>query len=1109
MRKTTRNLAGPVLARGRNRFTKHSFARLAALLACLGLGACAGDDVTTGPSIGYVIDAPVGGISYTCGALTGATASDGSFHYDAGTACTFTVGAMPSDGIVTPHDLAGVSRSDALNANAVAIAQFLQSLDDGTQSGSINIPAAVVAALATTTPTSLLSSTLTPAQIQSQLSTLVSIATKGAKTLISPELAAANLNTYLQAAYPNLNPSAGVVPPTANSSVTDVPKLAVAFPAILTASNTSVGFSATSDVDAIGYWEILPASAGSPSQWQVISGLDSKNVSVVLSGKGSMTAATTASFDITGLAYSTAYKLYFVLANANATGKVTQVYSSSITTGGVPQAPTLSPSSIPAISSTDGSAAFTLTSDVTGTGYWVVLSTGTAPTAAQVIAGTDASNAAASKKGSTQMTAATAASISVSGLAYSSSYTLYFAATNLSDTSKVSQELSVSIQTGPPPINNLSGTAAVGERLAFATITVFDSKGSLVGTTTTDANGQYSIAVGSQFERPFVVKAEGSAGDASVTLYSVASSEQVNVNQITNAISASLVTSGDLAELESGTSANADTIANAESAYTAVLGDSIANLSATASLISGTFDDKYDRLLDNISVTVKPTGEVTIATSAGMKGDDLGVGASVSDPYAFLSVAPGSLPAGVSLSALTESQTLASSDLEYLRKRIETCFSFNSASRGTVQSPISECQGLDSSSGGETFLHSGYYWLDTTSTCTNSTTSINVFCRGMFGYMLTQAKFDGLQFGTPLPIRPLNDTSWIAKFPVVYNQSNDNSYGTQCKLGEVVSNVYMVVKKYPQLATGSDPGWRFYGDQRTVGSFVEATTQRTILLSIDGNRYETGLSLWVNANALRYYGNGSQDMVYFKKIVVTGKGLPSAGITLFNKGTAGTNASGRGTWTNSCGGNPILSATDGEWTTNSNVVCAAAIRLSSTGTPTANPASTPRFMAYWGAQDLTDAQIAEIHPGEPYTFVITLSNGTVLNYVNRVHAQPLGTADLQRLNYPTFTAATIDALKTFTGQSSTFTIAWDKIKTSKPYSAALYWNKAAFSASKGITNEELVATSVALPCTSTNGCTTAANWSDGLGGSVSNRGAALMRTRQLDGYLIFTNISTF
>ena len=69
--------------------------------------------------------------------------------------CTFKVGnvtvgtlsSVPTDNIVTPQDLAGVIRSATSSPAALAIAQFLQSLDDGSGSGVINIPAAVTTAL--------------------------------------------------------------------------------------------------------------------------------------------------------------------------------------------------------------------------------------------------------------------------------------------------------------------------------------------------------------------------------------------------------------------------------------------------------------------------------------------------------------------------------------------------------------------------------------------------------------------------------------------------------------------------------------------------------------------------------------------------------------------------------------------------------------------------------------------------------------------------------------------------------------------------------------------------------------------------------------------------
>ena len=496
--------------------------------------ACGGgtSSPATVPSVGYVVDSPVGGLSFVCGALTGTTGTDGSFHYDSGTACSFTlgkvtigsVGAVPSDGIVTPYDLAGVSRSDALNANAVAIAQFLQSVDDRSASTYINIPATVATALGSTTPTSIVSSTLTAPQIQTQLATLVTTATSGSRTLMLPSVAAANLNTFLQSAYPNLNPSVGAVPPSPSSSTASVPHLAVAFPSSLTASNTSVGFSATPDVNSIAYWVVLPAAAAAPNQWQVIAGIDSSNAAVALSGSSTIDAAATGSFTVANLAYSTGYKLYFVVANASASGKVSQVFSSTVTTGPAPQAPNLTTTATSPVASATGSATLPITSDVTGTGYWVVLASGAAPTAAQVIAGTDSSNVAASIKGNTQMTGGSAASVGVSGLAYSTSYTLYFASNNLSDTTKVSQVLSVTIQTGPPPPPQITAIAThatpTGNSAVFSVTVSSGAKG-------------YWVALNSTASSPSAAQVMA-ATDAAGSAVSVSGNQQLTAATATN-----------------------------------------------------------------------------------------------------------------------------------------------------------------------------------------------------------------------------------------------------------------------------------------------------------------------------------------------------------------------------------------------------------------------------------------------------------------------------------------------------------------------------------------------------------------------------------------------
>jgi hypothetical protein len=118
--------------------------------------------------------------------------------------------------------------------------------------------------------------------------------------------------------------------------------------------------------------------------------------------------------------------------------------------------PTTSKSS--SAGSLSSSAASVSTSiDEAGTGYYVVLpSTASAPSAAQVIAGQDASGAAAIVAGSSAMSANTSHSFSLTGLAASTTYTFYFAAKDTSNNSQTSatpvsfSTLAASVVTPPP-----------------------------------------------------------------------------------------------------------------------------------------------------------------------------------------------------------------------------------------------------------------------------------------------------------------------------------------------------------------------------------------------------------------------------------------------------------------------------------------------------------------------------------------------------------------------------------------------------------------------------------------------------------------------------------
>ena len=126
-----------------------------AIAACSGGGSSSTSTTTSTTSTGQVIDAPILGLKYVCGASSGLTDGSGNYTYTKGDSCTFSVGnvtigtlaSVPQDGIATPQDLAVVLRSNTADLNVLAVAQFLQSINSGTTPGVITISSAVTAAL--------------------------------------------------------------------------------------------------------------------------------------------------------------------------------------------------------------------------------------------------------------------------------------------------------------------------------------------------------------------------------------------------------------------------------------------------------------------------------------------------------------------------------------------------------------------------------------------------------------------------------------------------------------------------------------------------------------------------------------------------------------------------------------------------------------------------------------------------------------------------------------------------------------------------------------------------------------------------------------------------
>lgn len=450
--------------------------KFAPLIIVLFLASCGGGGGGSAvpPVVGYVVDSPVEGLSYTCGALTGTTGSDGSFLHDAGAACTFKIGnvtigafnSAPTDGVITPHDLAGVSRGDSLNTSAVAIAQFLQSLDDGSGSGKIKIPSSVVSALSSVPAQKIVDGTTT--LTQSALTNLVSTATGNSKTLVSAATAGAAMNSYIQTKYPDLDvnkgsaASSGSSSSSSSSTTFSAPSLTASPPKSLTAVLNTVGLTATTDVAAIGYYVVLPATASAPNKWQIVAGTDSSNNAASLFGSFNMTGGSAATQTITGLSFSTDYKVYFVAANASQTSKMTEVATSTVSIGAEPATPKLSTTATSYTTKTS-LANISITSDQNGTLYWILVSsTAQSPSSSNIIDGKDATGAVVTKSGNSAISSGTASTIALSNLEYGTAYKYYAVATNVADAKKISSVTSADVVVNYPASPNIvvSGLAS-------------------------------------------------------------------------------------------------------------------------------------------------------------------------------------------------------------------------------------------------------------------------------------------------------------------------------------------------------------------------------------------------------------------------------------------------------------------------------------------------------------------------------------------------------------------------------------------------------------------------------------------------------------------------
>ncbi|MGY4827579.1 hypothetical protein ACVNIS_03270 [Sphaerotilaceae bacterium SBD11-9] len=197
----------------------------------------------------------------------------------------------------------------------------------------------------------------------------------------------------------------------------------------------------------------------------------------------------------------------------------------------------------------------------------------------------------------------------------------------------------------PPAPLTVSGVAASGAAFVDAVVSITDSRGVVVGTSTAlGASGAFSIPLAAGATAPFVITAQRSnvegGTDSLVSALDSAASATVNVTSVTTLIAARLSPSGNPLALATEMQAQPGLITSTTVATrVAELGQILAPVLAATSTtgfdpIAGSFTADgtgYDRLLDSISVHIIPA-------SATASNIEIGIRQALSDPSAQLPV---------------------------------------------------------------------------------------------------------------------------------------------------------------------------------------------------------------------------------------------------------------------------------------------------------------------------------------------------------------------------------------------------------------------------------------------------------------------------------------
>lgn len=847
------------------------------------LSACGGGGGSgASQQVGQFIDDPVGGLAYSCVSsaqtITGTTNDQGHFNYLPGQTCTFKVGnvtlgvlaGIPSDGKVTPQDVAGVARGATTAPSALAIAQFLQSLNDGSSSGKIVIPAATSTLLASAPAITLASSSgsISPTALRDLVETVAG------KTLVSAAAATSALDAQISAGA--VSASTGAVSPNAapvlNSLVVTSSK--PNNPAGFTEQFTATGYysdGTSSDVTSSVSWSSSDASLVSINASGVATGLKkgaaTVTASLTPSGassaiKGSSVQTTTdavlQAIAVTNHASPPAGLIDQLIATgtysdgstadltsavtwASSNGNKLTVSTSGLATGVAVGSATVTASYTPSAGATAISgtlnesvleptplniaisyvtASISSIQNTASTALQAILtySNNTTQTVSSLVdwvvttvSGGGNATVAVDKTANTATQTATSSGV-ISTIAR------YLGLNNLTLTSN---QVSLTVTPLPPSI---SGVAATGSAMMSANITLTDATGKTLSVSALD-DGSFKFDDLTGYTAPYQLSANVLMGEKNITHYSIVGSapsngnNTANINQLTSAVVALVAPTGVVSNLTPAqlTAITPSQVNAAVSQIQTVIAPVAANINGVTNFnpITSSFSANGvgpDALLDHINVNIKSDG-VNIANKMALAS-----ATSAATDASTLAKGGSSSP-----TPLASGESVDLSGVDSLVNQFKKCFAVPNTSRLTNKTPTTatlhaDCQGIAM----DAYLHNG-----------------NTFLSRWAGMLNT----------------PYADASSKIFRPEIRLRlsSNPETIAVNFNMTDKEGNGYTMPEVIQKQSNGS---WKLYGNQRKINAFIEANlthyvdlTPNTTYNNVNLSRVDAGFRIYVDPRA--------------------------------------------------------------------------------------------------------------------------------------------------------------------------------------------------------------------------------------------------------------------